>query len=228
MYYFNPIDWLFILPGLLLGMWAQWKVSHAFNTYSKVPTRAGAPAWEVAQTLLSTYGNQPVAIKPIQGRLTDHYNPKDQSLGLSQGVYDSASVAAIAIAAHETGHAMQDQSDYGPLRLRTALVPVVNAASYLYMFLFFLGFIFSYKILLDIGIVVFALSFLFALATLPVEFNASRRALAMLGESNLLTQEELPQAKSVLTAAALTYVAAAITALLQLLRLLLYRGRSRE
>lgn len=228
MLFFSFTDWLFILPGLILGLWAQWKVNHAFSTYGKVPTRAGAPAWEVAQHLLSSYGSEPVVIKPISGRLTDHYNPKDQTLGLSQGVYDSSSVAAIAIAAHETGHAMQDQSNYMPLRFRTALVPVVNAASYLYMFLFILGFIFSFKTLLDIGIVVFGLSFIFSLATLPVEFNASKRALDMLSDSNVLTQEELPQAKSVLTAAALTYVASALTALLQLLRLLSYRGRSRD
>lgn len=226
--YFYPRDWLFILPGLILGLWAQWKVQHAYNTYSQVPTKAGRPAWEVAQSLLSAYGNQPVAIKPIPGQLTDHYNPKDQSLGLSQGVYDSTSVSAIAIAAHEIGHAMQDQSDYTPMRFRTALVPVVNAASYAYLILFVLGFLFSQQTFFTVGIIVFGASFLFSLATLPVEFNASKRALTMLTNGNYLTPQELPQAKAVLNAAALTYVAAAITALLQLLRLLSYRSRSRD
>ncbi|NLB91011.1 MAG: zinc metallopeptidase [Clostridiales bacterium] len=228
MFFYSPRDLLILLPALLLGLWAQGKVQRAYSAYSAVPTRKGLPARQVAEILLDTYGNSPVDIQPIKGQLTDHYNPATKSLGLSQGVYDSSSVSAIAIAAHEIGHAMQDQSDYSPLRLRSALVPVINFSSNVYWLFIILGFLLSFDSLILVGIIFFGLSFVFSLVTLPVEFNASNRALAMLGETNLLTAEELPQAKAVLNAAALTYVAATFSALAQLLRLLLIRNDRRE
>ena len=227
MYY---MDWTMVLliPGLLLGLWAQFKVKHAYAKYRKIGTARGVTAEQVSRELLTRDGNGGVSIEPIAGELTDNYDPSANILHLSQGVYGSDSIAAIGIAAHECGHAMQDRHAYGPLKLRSAIVPAVSIGSNLYFPIFLLGLIFSWKPLMTVGIVCFALTFLFSLITLPVEFNASRRALATLSEGGFVTEEELHGVKAVLDAAALTYVAAAISSLLQLIRLLILSRNSRD
>ena len=223
-------DWTMILlvPGLLLGLWAQFKVKSAYAKYRRVGTQRGMTAEEVSRDMLTRDGNGFVDIQPIAGELTDNYDPRANVLNLSQGVYGGTSIAAIGIAAHECGHAMQDRHDYAPLKLRSAIVPVVNIGSTLYFPIFIAGFIFSWQPLIWVGIICFALTFLFSLVTLPVEFNASRRAIAMLGEGGYVTDDELRGVKAVLDAAALTYVAAAISSLLQLVRLLLISRNSRD
>lgn len=220
-------DWtyLLIIPGLLLGMWAQAQVSSAFNRYSRVGTRLGRPASEVVADLLRRNGNNAVTVQRTSGQLTDHYDPTSETLRLSDSVYGSNSVAALGVAAHEAGHAMQKMENYAPLKLRTAAVPVVNIGSSAAIPLFMLGLIFSWKPLVTIGIVAFSLSVLFALITLPVEFDASRRAVRMLQDGGYVTSEELTGVQKVLRAAALTYVASAVTSLLSLLRLLIIARR---
>lgn len=223
------MDWtiVLLLPGLLLGMWAQYKVKSAYAKYGKIGTRRGVTAEDVSRDILARDGSSVVAIEPIAGELTDNFDPKSNVLHLSQGVYGHNSIAAIGIAAHECGHAMQKRHDYGPLKLRTAFVPVVNIGSNLYFPIFLLGIIFSWDPLINIGIICFAATLVFSLITLPVEFNASHRALSTLAEGNYLTEDELQGVRAVLSAAAMTYVAAAIASLLQLLRLLLI-SRSRR
>lgn len=231
MYPYFYWDWTYLLliPGVLLGVWAQAKVNGAYRKYSRVGTRLNRPASEVVYDLLRRNGNGEVRVGRVRGELTDHYNPKDETLNLSEGVYGSASVAALGIAAHEAGHAMQKKEGYAPLQLRTAVVPVVNFGSSAAMPLFILGLLFSWKPVIYVGIVLFSLSVLFALITLPVEFDASRRAIRMLTEGGYVTEEERSGVKAVLNAAALTYVAAAVTSLLSLLRLLLIaRSRDRD
>lgn len=224
MYY----DWtiILLLPGLLLGIWAQIQVKSAYRKYSQKGTAHGATAEQVARDMLSRSGNGRVSITSVPGELTDHYDPRSNTLALSQGVYGSGSIAAIGIAAHECGHAIQDGSGYGPLKLRSAIVPVVNIGSNLYFPIFMAGILFSWEPLMNIGILCFAATFLFSLITLPVEFNASSRAIAALSQGGYVSQEELRGVKAVLRAASLTYVAAAVSSLLQLLRLLIIaRGR---
>lgn len=227
MYY---LDWtmLLLIPGLLLGLWAQIKVKSAYAKYGRIATRRGVTAEQVSRDLLSRDGNGNIAIEPIAGELTDHYDPGANVLRLSQGVYGHNSIAAIGVAAHECGHAMQDHHDYGPLKLRTAIVPAVNIGSNLYFPIFLLGLVFSWQPLITVGIVCFALTFMFSLVTLPVEFNASHRALSMLAQGGYVDEEELRGVKAVLDAAALTYVAAAISSLLQLVRLLLLSRNRRD
>lgn len=224
------LDWtyLLIIPGLLLGLWAQSQVNSAYQKYSAVGTRLGAPASAMVQDLLRRNGNNVVSVGHVSGNLTDHYDPSKETLNLSDGVYNSSSVAALGIAAHEAGHAMQKMEGYGPLVLRTAVVPVVNIGSSLSTPLFFLGLLMAWQPLVYIGIALFSLSTLFALVTLPVEFDASRRAVRMLTEGGYVTGEEEQGVRKVLRAAALTYVAAAVTSLLTLLRLLLIANRRRR
>ena len=223
-------DWTMVLliPGLLLGLWAQFKVKSAYAKYRKIGTARGVTADQVAHDLMARDGNQAIAIEPIAGELTDNYDPRANILHLSEGVYGNASIAAIGIAAHECGHAMQARHNYGPLKLRTAVVPAVSIGSNLYFPIFILGMIFSWKPLITVGIVCFALTFLFSLITLPVEFNASSRALSMLSQGGYVSEDELRGVRAVLNAAALTYVAAAISSLLQLIRLLLISRNSRD
>lgn len=223
-------DWtyLLIIPGLLLGIWAQFKVKNTYAEFSRVPTRLGRSAASVVDDLLRRNGNNKVRIGRVGGELTDHYNPSNETLNLSDGVFGSNSVAALGIAAHEAGHAMQKHDGYAPLKLRTAIVPAVNVCSGLSTPLFFLGLVMSWEPLLTLGIILFAASTVFALVTLPVEFNASRRAVAMLTEGGYVTGEEERGVRKVLTAAALTYVAAAVTSLLSLLRLVLIANRRRD
>lgn len=223
-------DWTMILviPGLLLGLWAQMRVSSAFRKYSAVHARSGMSAEDVARSMLNQAGCGNVSIRTVSGNLTDHYDPRNNTLRLSDGVYGSSSVAAIGIAAHECGHAMQQHEGYAPLVLRSALVPVVNLGSNLYFPIFLLGLLFSWEPLIYVGIACFALTLVFSLVTLPVEFNASGRALRVLDQQGYLSSEEMDGARAVLNAAAMTYVAAAISSLLQLVRLLIIARDRRD
>ena len=222
------LDWTYLLliPGLILGLWAQHRVNSTYQEYGKVGTALGRPACEVAQDLLRRNGNAEVRVGRVHGQLTDHYDPAKEVLNLSDGVYGSSSVAALGVAAHEAGHAMQKQEGYAPLKLRTAAVPIVNFGSSAATPLFVLGLIFSWQPLVYVGIALFSLSVIFALITLPVEFDASRRAVRMLTEGGYVTESERAVVKAVLNAAALTYVASAVTSLLSLLRLLLIARRN--
>ncbi len=223
-------DWTMILviPGLLLGLWAQMRVSSAFKKYSAVHARNGMSAEEVARSMLNRADCGDVSVRSVSGNLTDHYDPRNNTLRLSDGVYGSTSVAAIGVAAHECGHAMQQHEGYAPLKLRSALVPVVNLGSNLYFPIFLLGLLFSWEPLLYVGIACFALTLVFSLVTLPVEFNASGRALRVLEQQGYLSGEEMDGARAVLNAAAMTYVAAAISSLLQLVRLLIIARDRRD
>ena len=223
-------DWTMILviPGLLLGLWAQMRVSSAFRKYSAVYARSGMSAEDVARSMLNQAGCGNVSIRSVSGNLTDHYDPRNNTLRLSDGVYGSSSVAAIGIAAHECGHAMQQHEGYAPLVLRSALVPAVNLGSNLYFPIFLLGLLFSWEPLIYVGIACFALTLVFSLVTLPVEFNASGRALRVLDQQGYLSSEEMDGARAVLNAAAMTYVAATISSLLQLVRLLIIARDRRD
>ena len=228
MYFYWDWTYLLIIPGMILGLWAQYKVKHAYNEYSRISTRLGRSAASVVDDLLRRNGNRAVRIGCVSGQLTDHYNPGNETLNLSEGVYASDSIAALGIAAHEAGHAMQKHDGYLPLKLRTAIVPAVNICSSLSTPLFIAGIIFAWEPLTTLGILLFAASTVFALVTLPVEFNASRRAVAMLTEGGYVSGEEERGVRKVLTAAALTYVAAAVTSLLSLLRLVILANRRRD
>lgn len=222
-------DWTMILviPGLLLGLYAQFKVKSTFARYSRVRTKSGLTAEAAARMLLSRGGSTNVTISRVNGSLTDHYDPGSKTLRLSDSVYGSDSVAAVGVAAHECGHALQEHDGYGLLKLRSALVPVVNIGSSLYLPIFMAGLLFSWEPLQMVGILCFGLTLLFSLVTLPVEINASKRALGML--EGVLDAEELQGAKAVLSAAALTYLASVISSALQLLRLILIsRSRNRD
>ncbi len=211
---------LILIPGLLLGLWAQARVQSAYAKYSQVRTQRGLPAEEVVGQLLRQESADHVVISRTSGQLTDYFDPRTDTLRLSDGVYGSASVAALGIAAHEAGHALQKQQGYPFLSLRSLMVPAVNIGSTLAWPIFVLGLIFSWDPLVNAGIVLFGLVVLFSLVTLPVEFDASRRAMAMLAGSGYLTQDEQKGVKAVLSAAALTYVASFVSALLQLFRLI--------
>ena len=223
-------DWTMILviPGLILGLWAQMRVSSAFKKYSAVHARSGMSAEEAARSILNEGGCGNVSVRTVSGNLTDHYDPRSNTLRLSDGVYGSTSVAAIGVAAHECGHAMQQHEGYGPLKLRSALVPVFNLGSNLYFPIFLMGLLFSWEPLIYVGIACFSLTLLFSLVTLPVEFNASGRALRVLEQQGYLSSEEMDGARAVLNAAAMTYVAAAISSLLQLVRLLVIARNRRD
>ena len=223
-------DWtmILILPGLLLGLWAQAKVRSAFEKYSKVHTQRGIPSQDLVRQLLSRQGVVDIAISPTTGTLSDHYDPTTNTLRLSQGVYGSDSVSAIGVAAHEAGHALQKEQGYAPLALRSLMVPVVNIGSSLAWPIFMAGIIFSWRPFMYVGIATFATVVLFSVITLPVEFDASRRANQMLSECGYFTQEELNGVRSVLNAAALTYVASFISSLMQLVRLLLIARRRND
>ncbi len=222
-------DWtiILIIPGLLLGLWAQFKVKSAYAKYAKVSTRQGITADAVCRDMLGKAAKMPVSVEPIQGKLTDNFDPRSNTLRLSEGVYGSPSIAAVGIAAHECGHALQQSDQYKPLLMRSAIVPIVKFGSIAYFPIFLIGLLASWEPLLYAGIICFAATFAFSLITLPVEFNASKRALAALADGGYMTEEELGGVRAVLSAAAMTYVAAAVSSLLQLLRLLLIAGRRR-
>ena len=223
-------DWtiLIVLPGLLLALIAQAGVSGTFAKFQRVPARIGLTGAMLARRMLDSRGLNDIPIERVSGKLADHYDPSQRVLRLSDGVYDSTSIAALGVAAHETGHALQHQEQYAPLTLRTAIVPMVGFGSNLSWPIFLAGLIFSWEPLLLAGIILFALAVLFSLITLPVEFNAPSRALAALSSGGYLDSEEMVGANKVLRAAAMTYVAAAIGAILQLIRLLLLAGVGRR
>jgi Zn-dependent membrane protease YugP len=218
MFFFNPYYLLFMAPAFILMLVVQIYVNSAYKKWSQVPARSRMSGAEAAQRLIRAGGLYDVNVEGVSGRLSDHYDPRDKTLRLSQGVYEGRSVASVAIAAHELGHAMQDRDSYFPLRLRSALVPAVNIGSYLGWILIIIGIFLKMTGLAWLGVAVFAGGALFALATLPVELNASARAKRLLVESGIIVGvEEQRGVNKVLNAAALTYVAALITAVLQLL-----------
>lgn len=229
-------DWtlLIVLPAMLFALWAQFRVNSTFAKYSKTVTHSGMTAADAARRLLDANGLHHVSINQIPGKLTDHYDPRTCSLNLSEAVYGSSSEAAIGVACHEAGHAIQHADNYAPLTLRMQMVPICRIGSGLAMPLFLIGLIFAgLSVLGDwlmlAGILCFSLATLFQLVTLPVEFNASRRALEGIREQHLLDDDELPGARRVLSAAAMTYVAALATSLLTLLRLIIIaRGGRRR
>ena len=213
------VNWILIIVIGLVGLLVQWKLKSVFAKYSKVLAPGGLTGAQIAQKMLNDNGIYDVQVTCIKGQLTDHYDPTKKTVNLSEDIYRSNSVSAAAVAAHECGHAVQHKVGYAPLRLRTALVPAVNISSKLSMFVIILGMIFIevFPALFWVGIAMFAMVFLFSVVTLPVEFNASKRALAWLQSSNSLSQAELGQAKEALSWAASTYVVAALSSLVTLL-----------
>ena len=218
MFFFNPTYLLFMAPAFLLMMVTTWYVKSAYRTWSRVPARSGMTGTEAAQRLIARAGVYGIQIEGVRGNLTDHYDPRTKVLHLSQGVAGNASVASLAVAAHELGHAQQDAEGYFPLRFRAALVPMVNIGSYLGWILIFLGLLLNFTNLAWLGVLAFAGGAIFSLATLPVELNASARARRLLTNSGLIIgEDEQRGVNTVLNAAALTYVAALVTAVMQLL-----------
>lgn len=235
-YYYYHFDWTYmvlVLPCLLLSLWASANVNSTFKKYSHQYSQRRLTGAEAAQRVLRANGVSGVRIERVNGNLTDHYDPRTNVIRLSDGVYSSTSTAAIGVACHEAGHAVQYATAYAPIKLRAAIIPITNFGSKLAMPLILLGLLFSMfstysDLLIYLGIACFGLSLVFQLVTLPVEFNASRRAMAAISEGGLLTQEEQAGARKTLTAAALTYVAATAVSLAQLLRLVALFGNRRR
>ena len=219
---------ILVVPALLLSMWAQVKVKSTFENFSKEAVARGITGAQAAAYLLKANNITDVKIEKVAGSLTDHYDPSHKVLRLSEPVYGKASIAAVGVAAHETGHAIQHATKYGPLVLRSTLVPVANIGSAIGPTLAILGLVLSFGFLVDIGLLLFAGSVLFYVVTLPVEFNASRRAIEILGKSGAMNQTELKGVKKVLSAAAMTYVASALSAIGNFVRLLLISRNRRN
>ena len=228
-YYYDP-TYILVLIGVVISLWASAKVNSTYQKYSRTRSYSGLTGAEAARRILNSAGIYDVTVEHVRGNLTDHYDPRARVLRLSDSVYGSSSVAAIGVAAHECGHAIQDEESYAPLRIRSALVPVANFGTKAAIPIIILGLFFgSSYTLIQIGLLCFALGTLFQIVTLPVEFNASARAVRILGDSHMLMEEELQQTRKVLSAAALTYVAAALASVLSLLPLfLLFGGRDRD
>jgi Zn-dependent membrane protease YugP len=228
----DPMYFVFLAPGILLALWAQFRVQSAYARASQVPARSGLSGAEAAEAVMSEAGVQGVRIEPTEGYLSDHYSPGEKALRLSPDVYVGRSLASLGIAAHEAGHAIQDARGYSPLVVRNALVPIAGFGSSAAWILMLVGFLMSSLLLVKIGIVAFATVVAFQLVNLPVEFDASRRARQALLAGGLVTQAEDAEVKRVLDAAALTYVAATLTSILTLLYFLfragLLGGSSRE
>ena len=228
-YYYDPYYWMLLVPAMLIALLAQLNVSATFNRYSRVAGRRGVTGAQAAEEVLRAHGVYNVRIERVSGRLSDHYDPRSNVIRLSDGVYGSTSIAALGVAAHEAGHAVQYAVGYGPIRLRTAIIPVCNIGSQLSIVLILLGLVLYFPALFGIGVLLFALAVVGQVVTLPVEFDASRRAIQSLSGAGLLDREELRGARKVLTAAALTYVAALLVSLAQLLRYVLaFAGRRRD
>jgi uncharacterized protein len=216
--YFIYQYWYYMIPGLILGIYAQIKLSAAYGKYVRIPTRNGMTGAQAARAILDHAGLNDVPIQEIGGRLTDHYDPTKKALFLSPENYEGNSIASVGVAAHETGHALQHQAAYAPLKLRMALVPITNFANMASFGLFFLGAFLSFSKFILIAIVIYAVITLFQLVTLPVEFDASRRAKEQIFRLGLVQSDERGGVSEVLSAAAMTYVAALVTAIFQLLR----------
>ena len=226
--FIDPYYIVLVLPALLLGLWAQARVNSTFQRFSRVRSFRGCTGAMAAEMILRENGITDVTVEHISGNLTDHFDPRAKVIRLSDSVYSSSSIAAIGVAAHEAGHAVQHDTGYLPIQIRNLFVPVANIGSRVSIPLILLGVIFSFPKLISLGIVLFSTVALFQLITLPVELNASRRALRVLDETGLLEGEELAGAKKVLSAAAMTYVAALIASVAQLLRLIGLFGRRRD
>jgi hypothetical protein len=223
---FDP-TFVLVIPALIFALWAQWKVQHTYQKFSRVRAANGRTGREMALAIMTRNGVSDVAVEEVGGMLSDHYDPRVKKVRLSHGIYGGDSISSIAVAAHEVGHVLQHAQGYAPLGFRTALVPVAQVGSWAAIPLFMIGLIFGGSMarpLMDLGILFFTGAVLFQVITLPVEFDASRRALAQLTETGAVMPGEVAQAKQVLDAAALTYVAAAAMAAVQLLRLVLIRN----
>lgn len=231
MFFIDPLYLLLAIPPLLLGMWAQFRVQSAFKQYSRVRTSTGIDGAHAARRIMDMNGLQGVDIERVAGTLSDHYDPRHKVLRLSQDVFATPSIAAVGVAAHEAGHALQDKLNYGPLRLRSAIVPAVQFGSWLGPIIFMVGFFMAGafgETLAWAGILLFGATALFALVTLPVEFDASKRAKQQLASAGILTPQEIQGVDKVLDAAALTYVAAAVQAVTTVLYYVLLMGRRRD
>jgi len=222
--FFDPLYFLFVVPGILLAMWAQWKVSRAYREASRMLASSGYSGAETAAVMLRTAGIDNVDIETVPGQLTDHYSPNEKVLRLSPDVFEGRSLAALGIAAHEAGHAIQDKERYTPLVIRNLMVPLASFGSSAAWIIIIAGFVLQWAGLVYIGIAAFGLTVLFQLVNLPVEFDASRRARVQLVEGGLITADEEKEVGRVLNAAALTYVAATLTAILTLLYFLFRAG----
>ena len=230
--YLGPFyfDWtiLLILPALFISIWAQIKVSTTFKNCSNIFTRRGLTGYQAARRVLDANGLGYVRIERVRGHLTDHFDPRQNVIRLSESVYDRANVAAVGVAAHEAGHAIQYAKDYSPIKARAAILPITRYGSMLAMPMFFIGLLFSYQPLMLVGIILYSAVALFQLVTLPVEFNASSRAMKSLEGLGVLVEDEPKYARKVLSAAAMTYVAALLTSLLTLLRLIILSNNRRR
>jgi Zn-dependent membrane protease YugP len=215
---------ILLIPAIILAIWAQMRVSSTYAKYSKIPAASGITGAQAAKSLLEQNGVYDVDIESVEGRLSDHYDPRSKKVRLSADNYRGSSLSAIAVAAHEVGHAIQDKAGYIPLKIRYAILPATNIGSWAAFPLFIIGLFLNTPFLMDLGIILFASVVVFHFVTLPVEFNASSQALGQLRGNGMLVDEEVRGAKKVLNAAALTYVAATAMALLQLIRLILIRG----
>lgn len=226
-YFYFDYSYLVLIPAMIFALVAQAMVSSAFNKYNNVRTGCSMTGADAARLILDRNGLHHVKIEQIAGNLTDHFDPRTNVIRLSGAVYSSTGIAAVGVAAHEAGHAVQYAEGYGPMKLRSAIIPVTNIGSKLALPIFIIGLLFSYEIAM-FGIILFSLTAVFQAVTLPVEFNASRRAMEALDSSARLTSDELRGARKVLSAAALTYVAALASALSQILRLLIIANRRRD
>lgn len=225
MFYMDTTYLIYVLPALLISMWASFRVKSTFAKYNQVGNRRGYTGAQVARWILDSNGLQNVRIERVSGNLTDHFDPSSGVIRLSDSTYSSTSVGAIGVAAHECGHAVQYDVGYFPMQIRRAIIPLTQIGSSVAIPMAILGIVFGFSMLTDIGILLFCAVVVFQLITLPVEFNASRRALQTLDEDRILDEEELQGAKKVLTAAALTYVASLLVSIGNLLRLLALRDR---
>ncbi|MEE9117231.1 MAG: zinc metallopeptidase [Calditrichia bacterium] len=223
LFFWDP-TMILLIPAIILAIWAQMRVSSTYSKYSKISSTRGATGAEIAKILLEHNGLPDVKIEAVKGKLSDHYDPRSNTVRLSTDNYRGRSLSAVAIAAHEVGHAIQHGTGYIPLKIRHSILPATNLGSWAAFPLFIIGFLFNTPLLMDIGIILFAGVVVFHFVTLPVEFNASHRALAQLSSYGMLVEEEVRGARKVLNAAALTYVAATAVALIHLVRLLILRG----
>ncbi|MFW6280266.1 MAG: zinc metallopeptidase [Halanaerobium sp.] len=227
MFFFDP-TMIMLIPALLIAAYAQYKVKSTFNKYSEIYSNSGLTGAEVARNIMQKKNINDVSVQQVSGKLSDHYDPEKKVLNLSQDVYNSNSIAAIGVAAHEAGHAVQDAEGYRPLSFRASLVPAANLGSNLGLPMAIFGFFIRADFLIITGFILFSAAFLFHLVTLPVEFNASNRAIAQLKNDSYLSSKEVQGAKKVLRAAAFTYVAATLVALINLLRILVLFSMGRD
>ncbi len=222
--FFGDPTIVLLIPAFILAIWAQMRVTSTYKKFSRISSVQGITGAKVAKYLLDRNGISDVSVEAVEGTLSDHYDPRKKTVNLSRDNYQGSSLSALAVAAHEVGHAIQDNRGYVPLKIRHSILPATNIGSWAAFPLFFIGFLFNTPMLMDIGIILFAGVVLFHFITLPVEFNASNRALAQLSANGMLLEQEVSGARKVLNAAALTYVAATAVALIHLLRLIILRG----